>query len=224
MKKAVLGTLIVSTLGASFTTHAFESGEIIVRGGLVTVAPDESTSNVIVGGNDQGFGLEVDDNTQLMLNLAYFLNSSFSVELLAATPFSHDVNFAVSDPLGTGNQLGEVKHLPPTLSLNYYLPVGSENIKPYVGAGLNYTVFFDEEFTGTNRAAGLSDLELDASFGWAVQIGVDYLLNDRWFLNGSIRMIDIDTDASFNLNGTPGSVNSIEIDPWVYSAGIGYRF
>jgi outer membrane protein len=55
-------------------------------------------------------------------------------------------------------------------------------------------------------------------------VGADYMLNDKWFVNGSIRWIDIDTEASFNLNGAKGSVDSIEIDPWVYSVTLGYWF
>jgi outer membrane protein len=65
---------------------------------------------------------------------------------------------------------------------------------------------------------------LDNSFGLAAQVGADYMLNDKWFVNGSARWIDIDTEASFNLNGAEGSVDSIEIDPWVYSVTLGYRF
>jgi outer membrane protein len=90
--------------------------------------------------------------------------------------------------------------------------------------GLNYTIFFEEEFTNENQAIGLADLSLDNSFGLAAQVGADYMINDDWFINGSIRWIDIDTEASFSLNGTEGSVNSIEIDPWVYTVSIGYRF
>jgi outer membrane protein len=129
-----------------------------------------------------------------------------------------------SDPLSTGDQLGEVTHLPPTITVNYYFNDASSQFQPYVGAGLNYTIFFDEEFTSANDAAGLKDLSLDNSFGLAAQVGADYLLNDEWFINGSIRWIDINTEASFNLNGVEGSVDSIEIDPWVYSVTLGYRF
>jgi outer membrane protein len=65
---------------------------------------------------------------------------------------------------------------------------------------------------------------LDNSFGLAAQVGADYMLSEKWFVNASVRWIDIDTEASFNLNGADGSVDSIEIDPWVYSVTLGYRF
>ena len=71
---------------------------------------DESTSNIVAGGTDLGVALNIDNDTQLGLNVAFFITDNINIELLAATPFKHDVNFSVADPLGTGNQLGEVTH------------------------------------------------------------------------------------------------------------------
>jgi outer membrane protein len=223
MKKSSLRLFAVASLTTAQFATAFEQGDMILRAGFATVSPDDSSSNIVVG-SDLGVNVAVDNNTQLGLNIAYFLTNNINVELLAATPFVHDVNFGVSDPLGTGDQLGEVTHLPPTITVNYYFNDASSKFQPYIGAGLNYTIFFDEEFTSANDAAGLKDLSLDNSFGLAAQVGADYMLNDKWFINGSIRWIDIDTEASFNLNGAEGSVDSIEIDPWVYSVTLGYRF
>jgi outer membrane protein len=223
MKKSSLTLVALASLTATQYAAAFEQGDIILRVGFATVAPNDSSSNILVG-SDLGVNVNVDNNTQLGLNVAYFLTDNINVEVLAATPFTHDVNFGVSDPLGTGDQLGEVTHLPPTVTVNYYFNDASSKFQPYVGVGLNYTIFFDEEFTSANATAGLDDLSLDNSLGLAVQVGADYMLNDKWFVNGSIRWIDIDTEASFNLNGAKGSVDSIEIDPWVYSVTLGYWF
>jgi outer membrane protein len=224
MKKSSVALLVLASVSVSQVAHAFQKGDLIVRGGLAMVSPDESSSNIVVGGTDLGVNVGVDDNTQVGLNIAYFVTDNINIEVLAATPFKHDVNFGVSDPLGTGDQLGEVTHLPPTVSVNYYFNDPSSAFQPYVGAGLNYTVFFDEEFTSANQTAGLADLDLDDSFGLAAQVGVDYMIDEKWFVNGSVRWIDIDTEASFNLNGVQGSVDSIEIDPWVYTIAVGYRF
>ncbi|GEA09629.1 OmpW family outer membrane protein [Alteromonas sp. KUL49] len=219
-----LAATIIPLLLATPLASAHEAGDWIVRGGLTTVAPDESSSNIMVGGTDLGVGLTVDNNTQLGLNVAYFLTDRINVELLAATPFTHDVNFSVTDPLGTGNKLGEVTHLPPTVSVNYYLNDPSSAFQPYVGAGVNFTIFFDEEFTSANEAAGLDDLSLDNSFGLSAQVGFDYQLNKTWHVNASVRYIDINTEASFNLSGTEGSVADIDINPWVYTVSVGYTF
>jgi outer membrane protein len=121
MKKFRYTLLALSTALASQSALAFEKGDILIRAGVASVSPDESSSNIFVGGADLGVDLAVDSNTQLGLNFAYFFTDNMSVEVLAATPFKHDVNFGVSDPLGTGDKLGEVTHLPPTVSINYHL-------------------------------------------------------------------------------------------------------
>jgi outer membrane protein len=100
----------------------------------------------------------------------------------------------------------------------------SSAFQPYVGVGVNYTIFFDENFTAANDAAGLTDLKLDNSFGLSAQIGLDFMLNDHWHVNGSVRWIDIDTEASFQVGGAPGRVDNITIDPWVYTLSVGYKF
>ncbi|MFT2090039.1 OmpW/AlkL family protein [Paraglaciecola sp. 2405UD69-4] len=197
--------------------YSYEKGDWMVRGGITAVTPNDSSNHVNVAGTDLGIGVNVDSNSQLGLNILYFYTPKLAVELLAATPFSHDIG------LDTVGDLGSTKHLPPTLSLNYYFLEPSAAFQPYVGAGLNYTIFFEEEFTSANTEAGFSNLELDNSFGLAAQIGFDYTIDEKWSINTSVRWIDIDTEATFDLNGAAGSVD-VEIDPLVYSVMLGYRF
>lgn len=223
MNKNILAIAIAAVVTAP-VAYAHKQGDFIVRAGATTVAPDDSSSSIIAGGADLGVGVRVDSNTQLGLNLAYFFTDNINVELLAATPFTHDVDFSVTDPLGTGTRLGEVTHLPPTVTVNYYFNDAASVFQPYVGAGLNYTLFFDEEFTGANRDAGLGKLSLDNSFGLAAQVGMDYMLDKQWHINASVRWIDIDTEASFNVGTADGAVGDIQIDPWVYTVSVGYTF
>lgn len=224
MKHTFISILSTALILSSQSATGFEKGDLILRAGVANVSPDDSSSNVFVGGADQGFDVSVRNDTQLGFNIAYFLTDKLNIEVLASTPFTHDVDFGANNPLGTGSNLGRVTHLPPTVTLNYYFNNTSSPFQPYIGAGINYTIIFEEEFSTANREIGLSDLSLDNSFGLSAQIGLDYLFDERWFANGSIRWIDIDTEASFNLNGTAGSVGSIEIDPLVYMGSIGYRF
>lgn len=218
MKTTMIKTaLTIAALGLTSQTFAYETGDWIVRVGATNVAPDDSSGNVFVGGNDLGIGVNVDSNTQLGLNFAYFVTPKWNVELLAATPFSHDIG------LNTVGALGSTKHLPPSLTANYYFADSDAKFQPYVGAGLNYTIFFGEDFTGANDSAGFKDLDLDASFGITAQAGFDYMIDSKWHVNASVRWIDIDTDATFTLNGAPGSVD-VEIDPFVYTLSVGYKF
>ena len=102
------------------------------------------------------------------------------------------------------------------MSVQYHFnPEGS--VRPYIGAGLNYTLFFEEETTGALEGA---DLELDSSFGPAAQIGLDIALGPKWLLNIDARWFDIDTDA--NVNGT--SIGTVEIDPYAVGVSVGWKF
>ena len=94
MRKHTLSALCLTLAALSPLASAHQQGDWIVRGGLTTVAPDESTSNIVAGGNDLGVALNIDNDTQLGLNVAYFITDKINIELLAATPFKHDVKSA----------------------------------------------------------------------------------------------------------------------------------
>ncbi|WP_050928093.1 OmpW/AlkL family protein [Aestuariivita boseongensis] len=148
----------------------------------------------------------VDSNTQLSLTFEYFIRDNLGIELLAATPFKHNVT------LGGATYAGNVRHLPPTLSLNYHFPTGG-NIKPFVGIGVNYTTFFDE-------TSPLGVLKLDDSVGVAVQLGVDFAVSDRGSVRVNARWIDIESDVT--LNGAP--IGTADIDPVVLGISYVHRF
>jgi outer membrane protein len=223
MKKSLLTIALLSSL--SSVTFANQAGDILIRGGATSVNPDSAKAAVLLGGNDSTMSLSVDENTQLGLNFVYFVDSNWAVELLAATPFTHDVT--IHDPnaiLGVdGVKLAEVTHLPPTLSALYYIDTGTP-FKPYVGLGVNYTHFFKEEFEAGPKSLGLSNLQLDGSFGLSVQVGADYEINKNWSVNASARYIDISTDATFDVAGESIGKSSIDVNPMVYSLMLGYKF
>ncbi|WP_207061853.1 OmpW family protein [Motiliproteus sp. SC1-56] len=228
MQKTPLCCALAATLSAlPVATYAYEAGDWVVRAGATHVAPNDDSGKVFTDFGALGkTGLEVsvEDDTQLGLNLVYFVRPHWAVELLAATPFNHDVNLEKDTaPLLGNGALGDVKHLPPTLSALYYFNDSSARFQPYVGVGINYTTFFEEEFDASRKAQGFSDLELEDSWGLAAQVGFDYQLNERWSVNGSVRYLDIDTTAEFKLGGEASKVD-VDIDPFVSSLMLGYRF
>ena len=159
----------------------------------------------------------VDSDVQMGITGTYMLTDHVGIGLLAATPFQHSINLN-----GVG-KLADIKHLPPTVTLQYFPLDSKSGVQPYVGAGINYTAFFDEEFTGANKQAGFSDLELDNSWGLALEAGLDYQLAEHLLLNASVWYADIDTEANFKVGGVKSSVD-VDIDPWVYMVGLGYKF
>lgn len=223
MSMALLPALIVGSLSA----QAYEKGDWIVRIGAATTAPNEDSDSIVIPTEPVTTlrGVNIDSNTQLGLVGAYMFTDTIGLELLAATPFKHDISVA-----GTNIEAGSIKHLPPTLNLQWYPRGGQPGWQPYLGVGLNYTYFFDEDADsdlegalGTLIGATEVDLELDDSIGLSAQVGVDFPLNDHWALNIGVWYLDIDTTAKIKTD--VGTVKfDVDIDPWVYNIGIAYKF
>lgn len=220
--------LATAMIAASTSTQvmALEAGDWIFRSGLTTVAANEDSSEPTLNGSPIGGEVSVENDTQLGITIEYMLSPNLGVELLAATPFEHTVKAkggTLGNTLGL-DEIADVKQLPPTLSLNYHFnPQG--NFQPYIGLGLNYTVFFSEDASGElEAAAGDTDVELDNSFGLAAQVGFDYHINDQWLFNGSVRYMDIDTEAEVDTTALGVVDVDVDIDPYVYSLSVGYKF
>lgn len=224
--KAAACLLLGPALLASSIAQAHQAGEFIVRAGAVVVDPREDSGSLKFDGvSAPGTGATLDSDTQLGLNFAYMLTNQLGIELLAATPFSHEVGVKGLGALD--GKLANIKHLPPTVSLVYYPMQKQTAFKPYVGVGINYTTFFSESLTSERKQQGFSSLKLDDSYGVAFQVGADYMLSDNWMVNAQVRYIDIDTDATVK-GPTALGVNktkvSVDVDPWAYMVGVGYKF
>lgn len=206
MKKV---TLLVTAALLAPSAFAHQAGDVLVRGGAITVSPNSGGDDVLGTGY-----LDVDNNTQLGLTLSYMVTDNWGVELLGATPFSHTVN---TEGLG---EVAKVKHLPPTLMAQYYFGNSQSKVRPYVGAGVNYTFFFDEKGRGVLDGA---KVDVDSSWGWAAQAGIDMAVTDNLFVNSSIWYMDIESDVNVNGNGVNDSFKA-KINPVGLMVGVGYRF
>lgn len=234
----------IALLALPVTGLAHEADSLVLRLGAVMVEPDESSSDVKVDGIGAVAGAKVgvDNNTQLGINLVYKFTDHLGLGVLGATPFKHDI--AGADGLSGVGKLGSTKHLPPTITLQYFPLSPSSRVQPYVGVGINYTTFFEEK-TDDNLTAVFQavadanlganavkvtgvDMKLDDSFGLAAELGVDLLLTDRLMLNAAIWYADIGTEAQLT-GKTAQNVNikakvDVDIDPMVYMVSVGYRF
>ena len=223
MKATKLAIALLAATGISAIATpvmAYEAGDWLIRGRVINVNPIDDSGLVSVNGAAvAGSGVTVDDDTVPELDITYMFTPNWGAELILGYS-SHDV-----DASGTRNSLNQVidaKALPPTLTLQYHFMPNS-TIRPYVGAGVNYTYFFDEEVKGPLDQAG-AKVEMDDSWGLAVQAGVDIALNDDWFVNLDVKYIDIETTARFK-GTTAGRVKvNVDVDPVVWGIGIGRRF
>jgi outer membrane protein len=203
MKKLAL-CLLALVVCAAAPALAYEPGTMMLKFGVHNVDP-KSDNGTVAGSID----LEVDSAISPTIMFEYFFAENLGIEILAALPFEHDVETS-------GTTVATVEHLPPTFTLQYhFLPEGK--VQPFVGVGLNYTIFMSEETKGP--IAG-SDIDLNNSIGLAAHAGVDFVLGEKWALGIDARWIDIDADM--HLNGA--EVGTVEIDPIAYGAYAAWRF
>jgi len=203
MKKIVFAAAaaLAAASPAVAADNNFKAGDVMIRARALNVMPDESSS------------MNIADNVKLSnslvpeLDATYFFTPNIAAELIAAVS-PHRVSTK------GGVDAGDVWLLPPTLTLQYHFNQ-FDSVKPYVGAGVNYTHFF-----GAN-AGSLSDPKYDDSFGGALQAGADVPLGNNWYANLDVKKIYIDTTAKFS----GGAVRAdVDIDPWIVGVGLGYKF
>ncbi|WP_298514627.1 OmpW family outer membrane protein [uncultured Kordia sp.] len=217
MKKAVFGVFLL--LGIVQLTaqedvqqqdeNTFKKWQVRAR--IISVIPNESATIETIGGDVSIATAYVPE-----LDFTYFFTENWAAELILATT-NHDVE-AINTAVGTID-LGDVWLLPPTLTLQYHYPLG--DFKPYIGAGINYTIFYSADEGPVADA-----IDYDNSFGFAFQAGFDYALTDTWFLNLDIKKILIQTDATVNANTALGATvgADVDINPLVIGIGIGMKF
>lgn len=187
--------------------QAYDAGNWLFRIGAYGVFPESDNMSNVLG---TGATLDVDSGYTLGFNFTYMVNPNIGIELLAALPFRHDISLS-----GAGT-VGKTDQLPPTLSVQYHImPEGT--VHPYVGLGLNYTNFFNEE---TEGALTGTSLKLDDSWGLAGQLGIDIDVAPNWFVNADLRYISIKSDAKLNGVG----IGTVDINPWVVGLTVGTRF
>lgn len=191
--------------GLAVPAFAQDAGQWTFSVGAHQVNP--KSDNGSLAGNT--LDVEVGSNVRPTITAEYFVRDNLGIEVLAALPFQHDIDIK---GLGT---VGSTKHLPPVVSLQYHF--GDGKVKPFVGAGLNYTYFFSESTTG---ALAGSKLKLDNSWGLAAHAGIDFKVGEKGAIRLDARWIDIDTDVK--LDGA--NLGTVNVDPLVYGAAYVFNF
>jgi outer membrane protein len=211
---------IVPTSGAEAQEiQGKKAGDFNVRFRGISVNPDNAARPV----NNASTGALVStlekaqDSMTVEVDVSYFVTRNIALELIAATT-NH--NLTVGAPaLNNGTDLGRTGVLPPTLTLQFH-PLPNATFSPYAGAGLNYTFFYNE-----SNGANFNGLKLKDTWGWALQAGLDIQTSSPWSLNFDIKKIFLTTSATVSQNpNTALTVTDIKLDPWVFGAGIGYKF
>lgn len=200
---APLAALAALALAPAAMAQAAGDWTFSVGAHVVDPASDNGT---LAGG---ALATDVGSDWRPTITAEYFFSPRLGLEILASLPFEHAIRL-------NGAAAGSTKHLPPTVTLQYHF-AGSPRVKPFIGAGVNYTLFFGEETRGP--LAG-TELELDASLGLAAHAGLDFAVGKGKWLRVDARWIDIDTDVKVD----GASVGTVNIDPVVYGAAFVWAF
>lgn len=213
--------LTAVALGATVLTPTLakaEAGDWLVRARAIYVAPTESAGPVLP--TFPTGSVSVDNAIMPELDFTYMITDNIGAELILATT-NHDISGEMAlEGLG---EIADTWVLPPTLTLQYhFLPRNS--VRPYVGAGINWTIFYSEETKDNlNTAIGDTTIDLSNSFGWAVQAGIDIDITEKFFFNVDVKFVDINTTATLT-TGTLINTEEVDLDPIIVGVGFGFRF
>lgn len=192
---------LVLTLATAIPAHA-DQGDILARVRFLSIMPDTSTSNTL-----STLGVDANNAVVPELDLTYMATANLGVELILGIT-RHTVTSNLGD-------LGRVGLLPPTLTLAWHFnPQGK--IRPYVGAGINYTLFYNSSLQAGGQGVGITN----HSFGPAFQVGVDVQVTKKIIVNADVKKLFIHTDAT--LDGQP--LGTLKINPWIVGVGFGVKF
>lgn len=220
LSKTILGAAVGAILAGVLPTAASaqsandwqvpHKGDWIVTGRITDVSSGADDAITTAGGAASGLHVNVGNSIMPTLGFTYFLTDHFSVEaILGAT--QHEIR---AQGGATDVAVHETWVLPPVVTLQYR-PSPEARISPYVGAGINYMLFFD----GKDKNGFTVDL--DDGFGYALQAGADVAITGPWSVNLDVKKVWFNTDATIN----GGALTSdVDLDPWVVSVGLSRKF
>ncbi len=195
MKKLCIALAVAAVAPFAMAQSA---GDLVARFRVVNLDP---VAKETFGGN------VVTINSKVIpeVDFAYYVTPNIAAELVLTVPQKQDV-------LLNGGKIGTLKHLPPTLTAQYHF-TSMGAFKPYLGAGVNYTIF-----SSVDLPAGLSIEK--SSLGFAYQLGADFALSKTWSINVDYKKVQIRTD----LSSAGTNLGTIKVDPTLFGIGVGYKF
>ncbi|WP_101047207.1 OmpW/AlkL family protein [Macromonas nakdongensis] len=194
--------LLAAAVGAALVSGTamaqdFKEGDWLVRARVVHLDAANKDS--------AGMGLSINNKTLPEVDFTYFFNKNLAAELILTVPQKQTVSLG-------GAPIGSLKHLPPTLTLQYHFD--APGFKPYVGAGINYT-----RFSSVNLLGGAATIDRN-SWGGALQVGVDIPVAKDMYFNIDVKKVFIKTDVSVGGN----YATTFKVDPLLVGVGLGWKF
>jgi outer membrane protein len=207
---ALVAALAVAGVAQAQDFKPKAKGDIVLNVRVTDVAPTGSDPIVTLAGAATGLRAKASYDVMPTVGLTYFLTDNIAVEAIAGTT-NHTVR--AKGP-GVDVKVKETWVLPPIVTLQYHF-APQARVSPYVGAGVNYMLFY----SGSDKNG--FNLHIDDGFGAALQAGVNIAMRDQWTINLDAKKVFFETDA---VDRTNGIKTKVTLNPWVLSAGVGYRF
>ncbi|MEC5165312.1 outer membrane protein [Flavobacterium sp. PL11] len=228
MKKLFFAAIALSLFSGNFATaqEKTKSGDFKrwqARVRVIGVAPNESATIGVIGGD-----VKITETVIPELDFTYFFTKNIAAELILGTT-KHEVKTIGSDISAVGGStntsvdLGSVYLLPPTLTFQYhFFPMAEQVFKPYIGAGINYTIFYNEKAGNV-----VKDIKYENSVGFAAQLGFDLMLDDTFFINVDAKHLFLSTDVTVDASNLAAGLSipaDVKINPWLIGLGVGMKF
>jgi outer membrane protein len=221
--------VLAAAIALSSPALAHERGSIIVRGGIMHISPDVSSSSIRLNGTKYpGSKADIDSGTQLInLTGSWIFTPHLGLGVTLGGGYRHDIKTSgVSSPRLSSGRLGEVSQQSTIATLQFFPMNPQSGFQPYIGIGLNYTSFYDGRVSNRMRDLGYKrSMDTTDSVGLAAEIGVDVAITKKLYLSANVSKIKARTEVEAESRHGHDRVRfDLDTDPWLYFVGVGYRF
>lgn len=230
MQKNIV-TLAVGAALALAASGAFadQAGPNDVRLGMYFVHYEAQADNISGPYVPSGLNVHVDNVETLYLAYVRSLSSHWDVELAFGYPPLTKTEGRGPVTLGSvpynGQVISTARWVAPSLLFEYVFGSTSDRLRPFVGAGVNYTKFVARQSTAAGNAAGggPTSIALPSSVGPAATAGLSYEITDRWHVYASYSVAQVNTKLTAD---TAGLLRTSEVHFWPNTLVIsgGYSF
>ena len=233
MKLSLLPLSVALALTALLSGNALAQSTTL-KLGFVNIDPRSSATPVSGPFTPlDALSLKVQSQSTLFFSAAMAIDDHWEAELALGVPPTHDVTLVVLQPAAlpgsvaalNGGLSAKVRQVAPTLFANYRFGDSANQIRPFVGVGVNYTVFDKTESTALNDAVngGATTIKLKSSLGLAMQVGLSAKLGGPWSVTGALATAQVKTKLTTNTLGIERT-SDISFKPTVLTIALGYSF
>jgi outer membrane protein len=222
-KQSIASTLVaaVALCGAG-AAHAQAAGSMLVKVGWNRIIPHVESGDLSPPALP-GSTIDIKSASALFFTATYMFTENISMELLGGLPYKHDV--VGSGAVAGVGKIGSVHQVSPTLLLQYRFMPANAPLRPYIGAGVTYARFYDTEGSAaltalTNPGGSPTTIGSDTAFGSTIEAGLNYKIDDHWFLDTAILKTFITTNPVLST----GQTISAKLNPVSVNLSVGYRF